>query len=115
MMEELKEGEGYPNWIDIPDSEDFRNMFGCVEMECAAKLIVMELAKNKIKEWSGEVDYYKFKEFDESTQKGLFMLAVHGWIADMETNGLFYMLPFFGWRITKALKFIPEERSIKNL
>lgn len=98
----------YPNWIDIPENEALTNMFGAVEMETAACAIIKVLAKEK--RWDAEVNYCEiFGGSDSRTRIGLFMLAVHGWIDDVETSGTFVMTESFAHRIVDLLG-IPKER-----
>ena len=97
------------DWVDIPEDEHFANMFGCVEMEEAARMIVYELSL--IKRWDADLNYWELMTHDswEDQRIGLFMLAVHGWIEDMETSGEFVMTESFAQRIIDLLN-VPKER-----
>lgn len=102
----------------ISDSERFAGMFGCVEMEEAALQIYKELLRQGNPK--GELSYWDFRidekdlepEDDGDNSKGLFMLAVYGWIEDIETNGKFIMSKDFIRRINKRLKYPAEQRIL---
>jgi len=96
------------DWVDIPKDERFANMFGCVEMEEAARAIVAELLKSK--QWDADLNYWELTcGAWEKIRLGLFMLAVHGWIEDIETSGTFVMTESFAQRIIDLLN-VPKER-----
>lgn len=98
----------YPDWVSIPEGERLGNMFGACEMEAAARAIIRELSKDG--EWDSELNYWDllYGAGPEVTI-GLFMLAVHGWIADVETCGSFVMTEDFAQRIIHLLS-VPIER-----
>jgi hypothetical protein len=63
----------------------FTSRFGCCEMEMAAKRIV-SLARSSKKKWNVQFSMYNMGK-NELAQRGLFMLALHGWLVPGYPNG----------------------------
>jgi len=79
---------------NIQDNVKCTNMFGCVEMDNFAQVIYEEIKKQN--NWSIELNFYDYKKIYSFE---LFMMAVNGWINDVDTSGIFKMSDDFRKRI----------------
>lgn len=92
-----------------PSSQgDFTNIFGCCEIERISEKIVTDLKKRG--SWQASLNYWDYREEDPYS---LFMLAVNGWIEDVETDGTFRMSNDFGKRILSRILIEHKKRHLQ--
>ena len=98
----------YPAIPNISPEERLDNMFGCVEMEQAAYVILQQVIKHQ--SWTTKIWY---EDFSGDELKGFIMLAAHGWLLPTYPNGMVFVHPDFAKRVVKLLPIDQTKRHLE--